>query len=86
MNQPWVRAISLLLSLAVSAILLLYPPLVMDSQNQADHSLLMIVLAGIMLGFIHGVGFKPLTTFWQLVISPIISWPILLTALVFAAE
>lgn len=86
MNRSWVRAISLLLALVVSAILLLYPPLVMDSQNQADHRLLMILLTGIMLGFIHGVGFKPLTTFWQLVISPIISWPILLTALLFVAE
>ncbi len=86
MNQPATRMISLLLSLGVSALLLLYPQIVMDADNQANHSVLMLLLFGIMIGFIHGVGFKPLTTFWRFVLSPILSWPILLAAIVFAAE
>ncbi len=86
MNQPLTRVISLLLSLGVSVLLLLYPQIVMDADNQANHSVLMLLLFGIMIGFIHGVGFQPLTTFWRFVLSPILSWPILLAAIVFTVE
>lgn len=78
------RMTSLILALIVSVVILLYPQFLIDDQGKSQHTLLMIFLFATMLGFIHGVGFRPQTTLWQLVLSPLISWPVMLTAIVLA--
>jgi len=78
MNHFIARMISLVLSLILSALILLYPQIVIDDNNQANHKLLMLFLSGTMLGFIHGVGFHIKSSLGRYLLSPLISWPIML--------
>lgn len=75
------RIISLLLAIALSALILLYPHPLISEQGGTSHSLLMLLLAGICIGFIHGVGFSPGTIAWRELLGPIICWPVMLAGL-----
>jgi predicted membrane protein len=71
------RTVSLLLALVLSALVLLLPHTLTNQDDTVNHSLLMLLMIGTMLGFIHGVGFsaKPMLGY---LISPILAWPIMI--------
>lgn len=76
-NPGWSRLVSILLAIALSALVLVYPRAVATSVSDVNHTLLNLLLWGIAIGFIHGVGFVPRMTLWRLVFNPAIGWPLM---------
>lgn len=76
-NPGWSRLVSLLLAIALSALILVYPRAVATSVSDVNHSLLNLLMWGIAIGFIHGVGFVPRMAIWRTVFSPFIGWPLM---------
>jgi len=76
-NPGWSRLISILLAIALSTLVLIYPRAVATSVSDVNHSLLNLMLWGIAIGFIHGVGFIPRMMIWRITFNPIIGWPLM---------
>ena len=74
------RTISFLLAMALSGLILLMPQVLTNPDNTVNHSLLMILMIGIMIGFIHGIGFRA-KSLLGVIISPVMCWPIMLGGL-----
>tara|TARA_R110001583_G_scaffold171120_2_gene324605 strand:- start:4187 stop:4465 length:279 start_codon:yes stop_codon:yes gene_type:complete len=72
------RTISFLLAMALSGLILLIPHALTNQDNTVNHWLLMIILIGIMIGFIHGIGFRAKSTLISYVISPLLGWPLMI--------
>ena len=70
MTESWldktiIRLLSLLMALGLSAAILVFPNRLLMENGKSDHDLLMLLLVGICIGFIHGVGFAPKRTLWH---------------------
>jgi len=76
------KSLSLLLAIVLSTVILLAPNTVTNNDNSVNHNFLMLLLLGIMLGFIHGVGFKPISRLYRYLLSPIIAWLIMIPSLI----
>lgn len=76
-DKPGVRLISLLTALGLSAAILIFPNRLLMENGKSDHDLLMVLLVGVCIGFIHGVGFAPKKTLWHILLSPYTCWPIM---------
>jgi predicted membrane protein len=53
------------------------------------HGLLSLILAGMSVGFAHGLGFRPTTRIWRWLLSPWTAWPLMLVgwlALLWSAQ
>lgn len=74
LRQPGCRAISLLLAVPLSLLLMIHPALMLDSHGQYSHGMLSLAMWGIAGGFIHGVGFDPRTRVWQWLFHPWLAW------------
>jgi predicted membrane protein len=83
MNSPAARHISLILALVLSALLFIFPQVVTEN-GKAQHSLLMLLLIGNIIGYIHGVGFKAYSKLYQLILSPLVGWPMMITGIVYS--
>ena len=81
-NPGWSRLVSLLLAIALSVLILVYPRAVATSVSDVNHSLLNLLMWGISIGFIHGVGFVPRMAIWRTVFSPFIGWPLMVLGIV----
>lgn len=80
LHRPLIRVISLLMAISLSAVILILPQALI-TDGQSNHGLLMLLLLGIMIGFIHGVGFAPRSPLWRELLGPISSWPVMLYGL-----
>lgn len=76
--NKYVMAISFLLALPLTAVLLLHPAMMLDANGEYSHSALMMIMMGISGGFIYGVGFLPRFWLWKWLFSPWIAWPLML--------
>ena len=83
MTHPLSRLVSLLLAIGLSAVILIYPHALMTAEGDTHHGALMLLLAGISIGFIHGVGFAPTTLFWRYLFSPMLAWLIMIPGLIY---
>jgi cyd operon protein YbgE len=81
MTSGLLRLISLLLAAIVSLMILVYPPTLISADGTSQHGMLMIVLMGACIGFVHGVGFRPQHLPWRIVFSPWAGWPPMLAGL-----
>ncbi|SDG48129.1 cyd operon protein YbgE [Pseudomonas benzenivorans] len=77
--RPWLqraasRALSLLLAVPLSLVLLVHPAAMLDAEGRYSHGLLMLAMWGVAAGFVHGVGFVPRAWLWQLVFHPLLAW------------
>ncbi|MDF1588491.1 MAG: cyd operon YbgE family protein [Gammaproteobacteria bacterium] len=72
------RVLSLIMASSASLAILLMPHAVTSVDNKIDHSLLMTVMLGTMIGFIHGVGFKPQSTVYRTLFHPLLGWFLIL--------
>jgi predicted membrane protein len=72
-----VRAISLLLAIALSAALLLLPAMRGRELTAAGHGLLTPLLLAICGGFVHGLGYVPLNRFLRRLLHPQLLWPLM---------
>jgi cyd operon protein YbgE len=68
------RALSLLMAVPLSLVLLIHPASMLDAQGHYSHSLLMLVMWGVAGGFVHGVGFEPRALAWRVVFHPLLAW------------
>jgi cyd operon protein YbgE len=71
----------LLLAIALSALLLVYPRAVAVSLHAVNHGQLSLIMWGIAIGFIHGVGFVPRMNLWRIVFNPFVGWPLMATGI-----
>jgi predicted membrane protein len=72
------RTISFLLAMALSGLVLFIPHALTNQDNTVNHWLLMILMVGIMIGFIHGIGFRAKSALIGCIISPLLGWPLML--------
>ncbi|HLD67822.1 MAG TPA: cyd operon YbgE family protein [Pseudomonas sp.] len=75
-RQPW-RVLSLLLAVPMALVLLIHPGAMLDGAGQYSHAQLMLVMAGVSAGFVHGVGFVPQLRLWRVLFSPLLSGPLM---------
>jgi len=68
------RALSLLMAVPLSLVLLVHPASMLDANGHYSHSLLMLVMWGVAGGFVHGVGFDPRALAWRVVFHPLLAW------------
>lgn len=61
----------------LSGLILFIPQAMTNQDNTVNHSLLMLLMFGIMIGFIHGVGFRAKSIFVGYIISPLLAWPLM---------
>ncbi|MAQ99590.1 MAG: cytochrome bd biosynthesis protein [Oceanospirillaceae bacterium] len=74
----WARALSFLMAMVLSGLLLVMPSVVASDTRDLDHGPLSLALIGISAGFIHGVGYVPVMTVWRWLFSPYVGWPVML--------
>lgn len=74
---------SLLLSIVVSLLLMLYPQAVIQSGQSPDHWMLMMCMLGVTGGFVHGVGFVPRNKLARIFFAPLIAWCMVLGGIIF---
>jgi predicted membrane protein len=75
------RIISLVLCAAVVAVLAVFWGSVMGDDPLLMQAILPVVLAGVAAGLAHGVGWTPRNVIVARLISPIVSWPLMVSAL-----
>jgi predicted membrane protein len=85
MDNSIIRIGSFALASILSTLILIFPQGLTNTQNQAEHGVLMFLLLAIMVGFIHGVGFKFKTPIWHYLISPLTAWPITIWGIILIA-
>lgn len=73
-GQALGRALSLLMAVPLSLVLLVHPASMLDADGHYSHSLLMLVMWGVAAGFVHGVGFEPRALAWRVVFHPLLAW------------
>jgi len=71
------RTVSLLLSLAATAVLTVAPFLVARQMTPAAHAILPVLLLGISAGFVHGLGYVPRLVFMRALATPLFAWPLI---------
>ena len=74
----WARALSFLMAMVLSGLLLVMPSVVASDTRDLDHGPLSLALIGISAGFIHGVGYVPVMTVWRWLFSHYVGWPVML--------
>lgn len=80
------RSISFLLAMTLSGFILMMPQALTNQDNTVNHSLLMLLMIGIMIGFIHGIGFRAKSALIGYMISPILGWPLMIGGLLLILE
>ncbi len=68
------RAMSLLMAVPLSLVLLIHPASMLNAQGQYSHGLLMLIMWGVAGGFVHGVGFEPRALAWRVAFHPLLAW------------
>lgn len=68
---------SLVLAAPLGLLLLIHPGSIVGADGHYSHPLLMLVMAGICTGFIHGLGFTPGSAWARRLTSPLLSWCLL---------
>jgi predicted membrane protein len=66
--------LSLIIASTTSVAILLIPQLMTSADNITNHGQLMVVLFGVMLSFIHGVGFRATAQAYRLLTHPFLGW------------
>lgn len=72
------RAISLVLALPTSAVLLVAPFLLAQHLSDADHGLLSLMMIGLTGALVHGMGYVPRMAALRILFSPAVAWPLVL--------
>ncbi|GGF43563.1 hypothetical protein GCM10011611_57500 [Aliidongia dinghuensis] len=72
------RALSLLLAVAATALLIAAPFVVARQMSPATHAILPVLLLGISVAFVHGLGYVPRLFFFRALATPLIAWSLIL--------
>jgi len=71
------RALSLLMAVPLSLVLLIHPASMLDANGHYSHSLLMLIMWGVAGGFVHGVDFEPRALAWRVAFHPLLAWALM---------
>ena len=74
LRRGYSRAVSLLLATPLTLLLLIHPAAMLTSDGHYSHRLIMLSMLGISSGFIHGVGFDPISKVWKTLFHPVAGW------------
>ncbi len=74
------RGLSLCFAITLSLAGLIFPFILGRQPTGQNQSLLLVMMLGIMGAFIHGAGFEPRQKWARTLISPAITWPVMLLA------
>lgn len=77
------KTTSFLLAMGLSGLILFLPQTLTNHDNTVNHSLLMLLMIGVMVGFIHGIGFRAKSPLIGYIISPILGWPLMIGGVLF---
>jgi predicted membrane protein len=75
--RPWARAVSLVVGLAVSLVLMIFPFVLGRTVTAVTHTGLSLLLLGVAAGLVHGFGFRPDNRMLRFVFSPLAAWPLM---------
>jgi len=76
------RVLSLIMASLASVLILLMPHAFTSVDKTVNHGLLMTLMLGTMIGFIHCVGFKAQSTVVRTLLHPLLGWLLMLTGLI----
>lgn len=74
------RTISFVSAGLASILILLMPYAFTSINNTVNHGLLMTLMFGTMIGFIHAVGFKPETFVLNKLLHPLLGWLLIIVS------
>ena len=74
LQRGYSRAVSLLLATPLTLIFLIHPAAMLTADGHYNHRLIMLTMLGISSGFIHGVGFDPISKVWKILFHPVAGW------------
>ncbi len=80
-NVALTRAVSFLLAIIFSVIILLNPHFISSTSEGIKHGLLSFQMLAICAAFVHGIGFKAENIYFRIFLSPFFHWPVLLSLL-----
>ncbi|WP_221797626.1 cyd operon YbgE family protein [Oceanobacter mangrovi] len=78
----WARIFSFLAAFALAAAVLTIPALANTGNPALNWLALLCGFIGIAAGFIHGVGFVPIKSYWRYLFGPLSAWPLMLVSAV----
>lgn len=81
----WARAISLVVALVVSLVLMVFPFVLGRTVTAVTHTGLSLLLLGVAAGLVHGFGFRPDNRMLGVVFSPLVAWPLMAAGFVLLA-
>lgn len=70
----FLRTLTLLASLAVLVLVVLYPRAIATDASSVPHGALVILLFGMSAGWVYGFGFIPQNKFFRILFSPFTAW------------
>jgi predicted membrane protein len=70
----WLRAISLVVALAASVTLMLFPFLLRYAPQNRLHAALPVVLFGLAGAFVYGIGYRPDNKLLRILFGPLCAW------------
>ena len=68
-SEPGVSLLPLIIAIALTLLLTIYPPILTTSAGKADHAAATLALWSMSAGFIRGVGFVPRNRLLRIVFS-----------------
>ena len=71
------RALSLVLALSVTAVVVAAPRLLAGSMHEVPHGLLALLLLGMSAAYVHGVGYVPRRRWLRPLAGPLVAWPLI---------
>jgi predicted membrane protein len=74
MPARWVRAVSFIVALAASVILMLFPFLLRHVPQGRIHTALPVMLLGLAGAFVYGVGYRPDNKLLRILFGPLCAW------------
>lgn len=74
------RGISLCFAITLSMVGLVFPFLLGAQATGLNQSILLLMMLGIVGGFVYGAGFRPVRKWAQALISPVVTWPVMLVS------
>lgn len=80
------RALSLLLAIPLSLVLMIHPASMLDASGHYSHGLLMLIMWGVAGGYVHGVGFEPRALAWRVAFHPLLAWGLMGLGVVVLAQ
>lgn len=81
-RKGWLQALSFILSIAIFAMILLYPNTFAVYFGGKIPYLVITVFYGMLILFVHGFGFQIKSTPWQAVFLPLLGYMIIIPALI----